>query len=318
MNAKRAVTEEKTLTFDRSIVKRTSHSHSAETDLLIFLTIMWVITADPAQILIQGHRSTWMSLAFGIPTEGTDFAAEETLDLQVLCQPPPELGDNCFHYRTGNSCLPAHISFCWHSETHVCQLLAYPHPVSSACSASGHVLLTYILHWGAPGKWLTPLLSQTAICKQWDEMKQNLPLKNISPYLLWSSSFVFWLFDWLFFVRRRRNAVQCGQTGRQTISFLSKIRGFLIIKCLVLRRSNILSYIKYTAVIHCTEINVEQTDIYELYSCQSYSSILTGPISVFHSPLSVLHEHLDFSGKTWCWVPHTETVLPTYMTMGVL
>ena len=42
-----------------------------------------------------------MSLAFGILTEGPDFAAEETLDLQVHCKlSPPELGENCLHSRS--------------------------------------------------------------------------------------------------------------------------------------------------------------------------------------------------------------------------
>lgn len=54
-----------------------------------------------------------MSLAFGILTEGVNFATEETLDLQMYYQPPPpELGENCLHFRTGKkSSLASLLSF---------------------------------------------------------------------------------------------------------------------------------------------------------------------------------------------------------------
>lgn len=113
-NARGPLTEEMTLIFARSIVNRTFDSHSVERGLLVSLTMICGITADPAKISIRGHCSTWMSLAFGILTEGVNFAIEETLDLQMHYQPPPpsELGENCLHLRTGKkSSLASLLSF---------------------------------------------------------------------------------------------------------------------------------------------------------------------------------------------------------------
>lgn len=58
-NAAGPLMEKMTLFFARSIVDRSFDSHpSGEEDLLIYLTMICGITADPAKISIQGHCST--------------------------------------------------------------------------------------------------------------------------------------------------------------------------------------------------------------------------------------------------------------------
>lgn len=57
-NARGPLTEEMTLIFARSIVNRTFDSHSVEGGLLVSLTMICGITADPAKISVRGHCST--------------------------------------------------------------------------------------------------------------------------------------------------------------------------------------------------------------------------------------------------------------------
>lgn len=120
-------------------------------------------------------------------------------------------------------------------------------------------------------------------------MKQKLHVYNFSPSLLWSSSLCF---DCLIVISLRgekRDVLWWRQTCRWTTVLVLKIRGFLIVKGLVLR-INIMNYIKYICSHHplCTNqigtnrhLRILFVPILFNLSC---SEMLTGAIAVFHSP----------------------------------
>lgn len=253
-NVKRAVTQEKTLTLARSIVKSTFHCHSAEGGWLVCLTRMCGTTADTAKISIQGHCSTWMSLAFSILTEGTECCREGIASISALPDSSSWAGrelSSFENWENGFSCLPAHISLCQHSETHVCLLLVYHHHVLSAYSPFGHVLFTPIFHWAPSGEWHHCLVRQLFVN---NEMKWNKSPSSKQFSFPVMKFLLCLLIDCLFFVRRKRHRAQWRQTGMWTITVLLKIRGFLIVKCLVLI-SNILNCIKYICGNHSLYTN---------------------------------------------------------------
>lgn len=178
-----AVTEEMMLTFKRRTVRRTCHSHSAEEGLLVFLqgcvvsqltqpnihsACLWLLEYwQKGQTLLQRRHCiynciasllllSWERAIFILRTSElaslaslTTFSSAGILNLVRVC---------CLHIF----------------------IPSYQHAVHLAMFFSRLFFAAIHLQSG----W--PTHSRTAIYEQWDEMKQKLPLQNISP-VLWCS-----------------------------------------------------------------------------------------------------------------------------------